>query len=135
MILSDATRRWYEVKFYYFCFDLYHIRKNMLDVMYAIEALAQIGEFNIKDVKTLAGKLLSDPYYLPTRDELILLCALFGVPRKTIAEYVERSTSAVNTFIQNKKDTYSPYPRLSINEDEELGKIVKLIDIIKKAGI
>lgn len=103
--------------------------------MYAIEALAQIGDFKIRDIKQLAGKLLSDPYYMPTRDELILICAQFNVPRKTIAEYVGRSTSAVNTFIQNKKDTYSPYPRLSIAEDTELEKVATLIDIIKKAGI
>ena len=51
MILNDLTRRWYEVKFYYYCLDVYHIRKDMLDVMGIVEAIAQIGKFNTIAIK------------------------------------------------------------------------------------
>ena len=135
MILNDHTRRWYEVKFYYFCLDIYHIRKDMLDVMGIIESIAQIGKFNVRTIKQVAGKMISDPYYLPIQDELIILCAIKDVPKKDIADYLGRSQSAISKIIKNRKDTYTPYPRLDIDEDSELGKFMDLVDLFKKAGI
>ena len=82
MILNDLTRRWYEVKFYYYCLDVYHIRKDMLDVMGIVEAIAQIGKFNTITIKQIAGKMISDPYYLPLKDELVLLCAIQNYTQK-----------------------------------------------------
>lgn len=135
MILHDHIRRWYEVRFYYFCLDIYHIRKNMLDVMGIIEAIAQIGNFNVRIIKQLAGRMISDPYYLPTQDELIILCAITGVPQKDIADYLGKSQPTISKIINTRRDTYSPYPRLDIDEDSELGRFMDLVDLFKKAGI
>ena len=135
MILNDHIRRWYEVKFYYFCLDIYHIRKNMLDVMGIIEAIAQIGKFNVRIIKQLAGRMISDPYYLPSQDELIILCAITDVPQKDIADYLGKSQPTISKIIKTRRDRYSPYPRLDIDEDSELGKFMDLVDLFKKAGI
>ena len=135
MILNDHTRRWYEVKFYYFCLDVYHIRKDMLDVMGIIEAIAQIGKFNTITIKQLAGKMISDPYYLPLQDELILLCAIQNYTHKEIAKLTGKSPSTIARIIGKKASIYTPYPRLDIDEDNELGKFLDLVDIFKKAGI
>lgn len=135
MILNDHTRRWYEVKFYYYCLDVYHIRKDMLDVMGIIEAIAQIGKFNTITIKQLAGKMISDPYYLPLQDELILLCAIQNYTHKEIAKLTGKSQSTIARIIKAKAKIYSPYPRLDIDEDNELGKFLDLLDVFKKAGI
>lgn len=135
MILNDHTRRWYEVRFYYFCLDVYHIRKDMLDVMGIIEAIAQIGNFNVRIIKQLAGKMVSDPYYLPTQDELIILCAIKEVPQNKLAAYLGKSQQAISKIVRTKKDRYCPFPRFGIDEDNELGKFMDLVDLFKKAGI
>ena len=104
MILNDLTRRWYEVRFYYYCLDVYHIRKDMLDVMGIVEAIAQIGKFNTITIKQLAGKMISDPYYLPLQDELILLCAIRNYTQKEIAELTGRSQQSISYIIRTRKD-------------------------------
>lgn len=135
MILNDHTRRWYEVRFYYYCLDIYHIRKDMLDVMGIIEAIAQIGKFNVRMIKQVAGKMISDPYYLPTQDELIILCAIKEVPQRDIAAYLGKSQQAISKIVTTKRDRYSPFPRFGIDEDNELAKFMDLLDLFKKAGI
>lgn len=135
MILNDYTRRWFEVKFYYYCLDVYHIRNDMLDVMGIIEAIAQIGKFNTIIIKQLAGKMVSDPYYLPLQDELILLCAMQNYSQKQIAEYTGKTQSAISKIIKTRKDLYSPYPRFDLKEDTEIGKFMDLVDLFKKAGV
>ena len=135
MILNDLTRRWYEVKFYYYCLDVYHIRKDMLDVMGIIEAIAQIGKFNTIAIKQLAGKMISDPYYLPLKDELVLLCAIQNYTQKEIAKLTGRSQQSISYIIRTKKDIYTPYPRFDIDEDNEIVKFMDLLDVFKKVGI
>ena len=135
MILNDHTRRWYEVRFYYYCLDIYHIRKDMLDVMGIIEAIAQIGKFNVRMIKQVAGKMISDPYYLPTQDELIILCAIKEVPHRDIAAYLGKSQQAISQIVTTKRDRYSPFARFGIDEDNELAKFMDLLDLFKKAGI
>ena len=135
MILNDLTRRWYEVKFYYYCLDVYHIRKDMLDVMGIVEAIAQIGKFNTIAIKQLAGKMISDPYYLPLKDELVLLCAIQNYTQKEIAKLTGRSQQSISYIIRTKKDIYTPYPRFDIDEDNEIVKFMDLLDVFKKVGI
>ncbi len=135
MILNDLTRRWYEIKFYYYCLDVYHIRNDMLDVMGIIEAIAQIGKLNTITIKQLAGKMISDPYYLPLKDELILLCAMQNYTQKEIAKLTGRSQQTISYIIRTKKDIYTPYPRFDIDEDNEITKFLDLIEVFKKVGI
>lgn len=135
MILSEHKRRWVEVRFYYFCFDIFQIRKNMLDVVLSIEAISQIGTVKNDVLKRISGKMLGDPYYLPHETELILLANLMEYPLKDIATYVKKTKQAVSYVIKTKKEDFAPTPRLAIDEDQEIDKFMKLVDIFKKAGI
>lgn len=135
MILSDHTRRWLEVRFYYFCLDIFHIRKNMLDVVYSIEAVAQIGDVDLKQLKLISGKMLGEPHFLPTQNELILLAHMHKVKTKQIADYVNKSPNHIYKIIQAKMPTYAPYPLLSVHEDEVIKDFLELLDIFRRAGI
>lgn len=135
MILSDHTRRWLEVQFYYFCLDIFHTRNNMLDVIYSIEAISQIGTINTKEIKLIAGKILGEPHYLPTQTELILLAYLHNVKPNKIADYINKSRQYIHQTVQNKLPNYAPYPLLDVHEDEIIKEFLDLLQIFKKAGI
>lgn len=135
MILSEYTRRWYEVRFYYFCLDIYRNRKNILDIIYAIEAICQIGDVKVKDVKRLTSGMINDPYYKPNKIELVLLASMHGVKDKDIAEYLKISKQAVNEFKRRHQPDFYPTPRYSIEEDIIFGQFLEQLDTIKKAGI
>lgn len=135
MILSDHTRRWLEVRFYYFCLDIFHIRKDMMDVIYSIEAVSQIGKVDTKAIKLIAGKILGEPYYLPTQDELILLAHLNNIKTKQIADYVNKTQNHIYKVIKAKLPKYAPYPLLDVHEDEIIKEFLDLLQIFRKAGI
>ncbi len=107
----------------------------MLDVVLSIEAISQIGTVKNDVLKRISGKMLGDPYYLPHETELILLANLMEYPLKDIAAYVKKTKQAVSYVIKTKKEDFAPTPRLAIDEDQEIDKFMKLVDIFKKAGI
>lgn len=135
MILSEYTRRWYEVRFYYFCLDIYQHRHNILDIIYAIEAICQIGDVEVKDIKRLTTGMINDPYYKPNQIELVLLANMHGIKTKEIADYLGITKQAVNEYMRRHKPDFYPTPRYSLNEDIIFGKFLEQIDVIKKAGI
>lgn len=135
MILSDIERRWLEVRFYYFILDLYHIRNNFLDAIAAISAIRQISDKDTKKVQELAATITSDPYYLPSEEELIILASMNGITQKRIAEYVNKSQPTINWIIKNKSKNFISYPKLSIKEDEEIKEFFDILEVFKKAGL
>lgn len=135
MILSEQTRRWAEIQFYYFCLDIYHLRHNMVDVILLIEVICQIAQLNFKSLKTIAAKMLGDPSYMPSRDEVIVLANLHGLKASEITRTTGISKSKVLYTINDKKDAYIPFPQFSIPEDQELYNFNKHFSEIKKASI
>lgn len=135
MILSEQTRRWSEIQFYYFCLDLYNIRHNIIDVMLMIEVICQIAELNLKLLKTIAAKMIGDPSYMPNQDEVIVLANLHGLKAANIVKSTGISKRKVLYTIKEKKDTYIPFPQFSIQEDNELYNFNKQFAEIKKASI
>lgn len=135
MILSEQTRRWSEIQFYYFCLDTYHIRHNMIDVILLIEVICQIAQLNFKLLKTIAGKMLGDPAYMPSRDEVIVLANLHGLKAADIVKSTGISKSKVLYTIKEKKDAYIPFPQFSVIEDQELYNFNNKLSEIKKVGI
>lgn len=133
MILTDSVQRWTEIEFYYFCFDIYQLNKDMMDVVNAIEAISQIGQINIGTLKRAAAKMLSDPYYLPILEEVVILGNQNGIPPKELAEEVGKSKATISRMI-SKSDLFSPRPKLEPFEDEQIYKYMELLKRFKKAG-
>ena len=135
MILSEHLRRWTEIKYYYFCLDIYHINYDMIEVILIVEAIAHIGKLNYKLLKSITGKILGDPYYLPVRDEVISLASTYKMTQADIVRNFGFPRQAVRTILEDSRRTIRPTPLLEINEDQELYKFCKIIPQIKKAGI
>lgn len=135
MILTDPKRRWAEIRFYLFCYDIFQERKDMMDIVYCIEAMAQLNTFKQRPVKSAAGKLLGDPYYVPLRDEVIILANKNGMSQRDLAKKFKLTPMQINRIIKNKQDVFSYNPQLDIDEDEQIIKFLDALDIIKKAGI
>ena len=137
MILSEHQRRWSEIKFYYFCLDIYSINKDMIEVILIIEAIAHIGHLNYKLLKSITGKMLGDPYYLPVRDEIIALAYTYNLSVADIVKDFGFTRKTVTNLLRNpnKNILPTPTPLLTINEDQEIYKFCQLIPLIQKAGI
>ncbi len=136
MILSEQTRRWTEIQFYYFCLDLYHIRNNMIDVILLIEVVCQIAELNYPMLKSIAGKMMGDPIYLPHRDEVVSLAHAMGNGYKNIAKITDLSINTIRTILNtNRNKITTPYPMFEIPEDQEMYKFIQQFSEIKKVGI
>ena len=136
MILSEQRRRWSEIRFYYICLDLYHIRHNMIDVILTIEVISQIAETDFKMLKIIAGKMMGDPTYLPHRDEVVSLAYAMKIPKLTISKLFKVSRSTVDTILASERNRIQvPFPQFNLKEDEEMYKFCKTFDEIKKAGI
>lgn len=136
MILSEQTRRWSEIQFYYFCLEMYQIRNNMIDVILMIEVISQIAELNYKTLKTLAGKIIGDPIYLPHRDEAVSLAYIMGMNKSTISKTFGVTRSTIDTILSSERNRiHTPLPQFSLDEDEEMYKFCQKFKEIKKVGI
>ena len=135
MILTDFKRRWAEIRFYYFCYDIYKIKNNLVDVIYVIEAISQIGNFKISKIKTVAGKMLSDPYYMPLENEMIMAAHKNDYPMANIATYLNKTRQYIYKVVNRDKDKFAFIPKCDIDEDEQIVKFLGLLDTLKKAGL
>ena len=135
MILTDFHRRWAEIRFYYFCFDVYKIKKNLLDVVYLVESISQLGNCKVSLLKTVAGKMLSDPYYMPVENEMILAAYKNNYPIADIASYLNKSRQAIYKIVKRDDEKFAFIPKCDIYEDEQLVKFLELLDTFKKAGL
>ena len=136
MILSEHARRWSEIQFYYFCLDMYHIRNNMIDVILMVEVISQIAELDFKMLKTLAARMISDPIYLPHRDEAISLAFVMGMNKTTIHKTFNVARSTIDMVLSSERNRiHTPFPQFSLKEDQELYKFCEAFKEIKKVGI
>lgn len=137
MVLSEQQRRWSEIKFYYYCMDIYNINKDMIEVILLIEAIAHIGKLDYKILKNAAAKMLSDPYYLPIRDEVISLADAYGLNVSEISKQTGISRKTVRNVIDSpdRNTIHNPTPLLDISEDKEIYNFNQIANTIRKAGI
>ena len=130
--MDNNERRWLEIQFYYFCYDLMRIRNNIVDVMNFIDCMKSLGNTHTDYIQLIAQELLTSIRYRPTRKELTILATQFGVPAKRIkarTEYCNR------THYEALKEDIHIYPRLSLEKDMYIKEIIDIINIIKGAGI
>ena len=132
--MSNSERRWAEIRLFYFCLDIYHIRYDLLDVAYAIDAIAQIGDFKRERLKHISARLIGDPTNMPTRTEFIHIAYENGLTNSYIADTIKMSRAHVTQVIKRgEKPAYSPL--LSEADDKEVAKFIALLDKFQKAGI
>ena len=135
MIISESTRRWVEIRFYYFCLDIFDLHHSFLDVDLAIQAIANLGNIKLKELNQSAGKMIGDPYYMPTEDELIITAHMHGKTYKEIAGYIGVDQRTIKRRIEREKKKYNPYPRLSVSEDIAIQEFFETLDVLKNAGV
>ena len=132
--MTKAERRWAEIRLFYFCLDIYHIRYDLLDVAYAIDAVAQIGEFKRERLKHISARLIGDPTNMPTQTEFIHIAHENGLANTYIADCIKMSRAHITQVLKKgEKPAYSPL--LPEADDIEIAKFIALLDKFQKAGI
>lgn len=132
---SETENRWAEIRFFYFCQDIFDMRKNMLDVIYSIEAVSQIGNLRVTELKRIAGLFMGDPYYIPRREEVIFIANRMGYTLKQISEITGTTRQAVKQFIDRNQDGFYATNKCDALADEIIIEFLDLLDKFKKAGI
>lgn len=137
--LSLRYRRWLEVRFYHWCSELYQIRYDLLDVVLAVEALSQLGEYvNIQRIKNLAGTFLSDPYYKSNQEELIVLAHQEGgLSYQKIADHIGKSKRWMVELQKrlSKDPNLLLYPKLEEEDAILIEEFFKKVDLLKTIGL
>lgn len=111
----------------------------MIDVILATEAIAQIGqELDVVRVKNLAGIFISDPYYISTKEELIVLGHLYGgISLGELAKYLGKPRSQANRIFKACNNTleFLAIPKLDIEDDLILMNFFEQLEQFKKIGL
>ena len=108
----------------------------MMDVVLIIEVVSQIAETNFKILKTLAGRMMGDPQYLPHRDEVISLAYAMNMKKSNISKIFGFTRTTVDTVINSERNRiHVPFPQFTVKEDEEMHKFCEIFSKLKQAGI
>lgn len=134
MIINEHQRRWLEIRFYYFCLDIYHIKNDILDVRYVVEAIAAIGNLSQLQLTKLAFNMMNERYFLPVNEEVVMAAYKAGLKTKDIATFSKLTRQRVLQIIKDQENDYYFCPRLEIDEDILLSKFMPIANTIKKAG-
>lgn len=136
MILTDEKRRWIEIQFFYFCYDIYQLNNNMIDVINAIELFHSIGDFDLKLVKKASGKVLGTQCNMPTKEEIICLAVKNGIKQTNLCKQLDLKPSTVSMIVKSKSEIYGYYPpRLGIDEDANILKLLDVWNKFQKVGL
>ena len=127
---ENEFNRWEEIRFYYLCLHLYQIRHNMMDLMYAIETIAQIGDIKTQRIKALAGSLLSDIGNTPLKDEVLYLAYHAKADTKTIKRFFGYSYRQMNYHANSCDDPYY-YPKLNTSDNQAIKDFMRIVDLFK----
>ena len=108
----------------------------MIDVILMIEVVCQIAELDFTMLKTVAGKIIGDPIYLPHRDEAISLAYAMGMNKSNISKQFNITRSTVMTVLSSERNRiHTPFPQFSLKEDTEMYKFCEAFSKIKETGL
>ena len=79
--------------------------------------------------------MLSDPYYMPVENEMIMAAYINEYPMANIAAYLHKTRQYVYKVVNRDKEKFAFIPKCDIDEDEQLVKFLDLLDLLKKAGL
>lgn len=134
MILSEYDRRWAEIRLYQFCLDVYKIRNQSIDIFDCINMICDLGDINASLIKPIVQTMLSDTYYQASKREIILLANAKGLAANYIGKQIGMSRQGVTQYIERNKDTFTPLPRCSIDDDHLIIKFLQTLDKLRKLG-
>lgn len=128
--------RWIEIQFYYICQDLLALNQNILDVLDFIQYSDNITPFNANIVSECAQRILTQPIFRPTREEIIVL----GAQAKVKMIDIKRRIGINNRdyyliFDTAMQDPPYFYPRFTHAELDEINIFVKFANKFKEVGI
>lgn len=135
MIYSNVQMRWAEIQFYKFCDDVYQLNHDMVDIVYVIETVCRLGKIAAKPIKNLAGQILQDPYYSPSKAEIICLARMQDYSYADIAKMLHTSRQAVRQFQERQEKNYYPTPKLEVFQDEKIIEFLNCLKIYQKVGL
>lgn len=127
---QNEEDRWEEIRFYYFCLHMYQIRSNMMDLMYAIETISQIGTFPVQKVKSIAGSIISEIVNTPGKDEILYLASKAKVAPKDIKRFFGYSYRQMNYTANTAEDPHY-YPRSSPQDVKIIKSFMQIVDQFK----
>ena len=134
MIITDETRRYYELRFFYIMTDIFNKNNDLRDCIILIEAIAIIGRMDDKPIKTILTKMYNDRFFLATRDEITYLAYRQGKTKTKLAKEMGVTKKTIDNRIK-KMDNYYPRPRLEIKEIYTIMEFLEIFDFIKGVGI
>jgi len=132
--MDNEYKRWIELRFYYFCSDIFKIRHNLMDITYVIEALSNIGTLSTVRLQHLAVKTISDIGLTPKRSEFIKLASKYHYTNKQISVILNISTRQVQYSLNNDPEIITT-AKLKDKDVIEIEKFLNLLDILRKAII
>ncbi len=132
--MGQNNQRWNEIKLYYFIYDIYNIRKDLMDISYSVEAIAQIGIINQLRIKHICAELISDVSCQPIDTEVIWAAHNAGLSAYKIAKITHKTKQAVLHTL--KKEEPPLFCKFNNQKDiEEINNFLELLEVFQKAGI
>lgn len=129
-MLQTESDRWEEIRFYYFCLHMYHIRNNMMDLMYAIETISQIGDISVQRIKAIAGSTISEIGNTPTKDEILYLASVNKASPKDIKRVFGFTYRQMNYNVNAHIEQYYT-PRNNPKDLTTIKQFMKIVDQFK----
>lgn len=127
---KEENQRWQEIRFYYMCLHIYQLRHDMMDVIYAIETISQMGTIQTQRVKALAGILISDIANTPHKEELLYLASQAKINPKDIKR-VFGFTYRQMHYQAGLEEQNLFKPRLHPEDNQILQDFMKIVDKFK----
>lgn len=118
MKIEPFEAKWYEIRFYFICLDIYKQNYDLMQIVAFIEYLT--GYQNKKDpkllspdlLKAIANKLLMDRNYKPHMKEQIIAAYQNRVPVRKICKYFRLSNTDFYDMINaHEKDPIALIPK------------------------
>lgn len=128
--------RWIELQFYFLILDLFKIKKNLMDLMDIVDALAIFGGYNPEEVKRIVQEILNNPRIKPSREEFILICRKHNIQIRTIAKVGRIANRDIYKVIEDdKSDPRMFYNRSSKEQIEIMQTFLNTYNQIRGLGI
>lgn len=134
-MLTEERRRWIEIQFYNYCCLIFRVRNKPMDVIKIMEQFCNMLKLDFNEVKKIILTILNDPYYTPTSQEEIVVAIKNGCKTLDIAKTMGITQQWVNKVKREYSEKIIPTPKLDLDQDIMLDRIMKLIFDIERGII